>query len=278
MLVVFTPFLALRQALFHLEVFQLPRVMSNQASQARGGYGTFVSSNQARDPFLSGEEARIRGIQVIQWIENPSADNPPCPVSMNTLTYQQVQDESDGDMFRMINFMPGIRPDALIFPVGVEAPRNYIQRYVGFGDNTKYILFFAPGVIGLYDIVHEMGSPNPHPTDVALTLYSEEFGALDTLRCVFVYGVINTQTVAFLNRHIEARSIAQFGSPDMLEHYAYMYGTPEREGLVGVRIPRTVGYLVLGAFPRGSRRIARIEAYASPGPSYDIRFDIEPIQ
>ncbi|KAJ5724814.1 hypothetical protein N7493_006542 [Penicillium malachiteum] len=234
--------------------------------------------SQARDPILSDEEARIRGKQVIQWIENPSANDPPCPVSMNTLTYQQIQDQSHEGMFRLANFMPGVGSDALKFPVGVESPRTYIQRYVGFGDETHYILFFARGVIGLYDIKHPMGSSSPHPTDVALTLYSKEFGALDTLRYVFVYGVVNTQTVNFLNRHFEAQSIAQFGSPGILKHYSYMYGTPEYEVLLGVRIPRTVGYLVLGAFPRGERRIARIEAYASPGPSFNIRFDIEPIQ
>ncbi|KAJ5633531.1 hypothetical protein N7528_001373 [Penicillium herquei] len=235
-------------------------------------------ASETRDPFLSDDEARIRGKQVIQWIENPNANDPPCPVSINTLTYQQVQDQSHDGMFRLANFVPGVQSDALKFPVGVESPRSYIQRYVGFDDETYYSLFFARGVIGLFDVKHPIGSPNPHPTDVALAFYSKEFGALDNLRFVFVYGVVNTQTVNFLNRHFEAQSIAQFGSPGMLKQYAYMYGTPEYEGILGVRIPRTIGYLVLGAFPRGNCRITRIEAYVSPGPSYHIRFDIEPTQ
>ena len=253
---------------------------ATHASQGQCGCGASVGSNQARDPSLSDEEARLRGKQMIQWIEDPSANDPPCPVSLSTLTYQVVQDESHGDMFRLTDFMPGVRRDALKYPEGVESPRGYIQRYVAFGDETSYTLFFAQGVIGLYDIKHQLGSTSPHPTDVALTFYRQEFGALDTVRHIFVYGVINRQTVEFLNGHFEACSTARArsDSPDEPQHHAYMYGTSEYEALLGVRIPRTVGYLVLGAFPRGNYRIACIEAYASQRHSYDIRFDIEPIQ
>lgn len=231
----------------------------------------YLYDESARDSPLSIKNAHARGKQMIQWIETPTVNDPPCPISANTLTYQQVQQEGKG-LVRVENFLPCER---LIFPAGVQAPRNYIRYFVAFGDD-EYTFFFALGVIGLYAIARRAGSTGPHPTDIALTFYQNEFGELDTLRHVFASTVVNTQTTNFLDDDLEARSIARFGAQRMVHSHNYMRGTPEYEALLGLRIPRTMGYLVLGAFPRGTHRIACFDVLGS-GLSYDIRCDIKPI-
>ena len=224
-----------------------------------------------RDDPLPINNARGRGGQLIEWIENPTVNDPPCPITANTLTYQQVQQEGEV-LARLGNFLPSTAP---IFPAGVQVPSHYIRYYVTFGDD-EYTFFFAPGVIGLSALARKYRSTGPHPTDIALTIYQKEFGELHTLRHVFACGVVNRQTTHFLDEDLEERSMAQFGEREMVHSHTYMHGTPEYEALLGLRIPRTMGYLVLGAFPRGTRRIACFDV-ASLGLSYDIRCDIEPI-
>lgn len=248
---------------------QAQSIVANQSRRIRQGH-------VERDPGLSDEEASTRGKQVIQWMEDPNANDSPCPVTMNTLTYEQMQQESSM-MHRAQTLLPVDDLSTMNFPRGVEGPGDYIRHVVHFGRHDKHTLFIGQNVICLYDISRKPNSTHSHVTDVALTLYKQEFESLETLRHVFALTVINGQTLQFITKDFELRSNDHFGTPDMLQSYTYEYGSPEYEIFLGTRIPRTVAYLVLGAFPRGSRRIARIEVYASPMFGYDIRFDIEPI-
>ena len=248
---------------------QAQRLLRDKARRFEGG-------TKNRDPPLSDEVIYARGNQVIQWMEDPNANDPPCPVTVNTLTYEQMKQASTM-MHRDVNHQSVRDLAKMRFPEGVEGPRNYIHHAVCLGRTDKYKLFFAQGVICLSDIFRVPGSSHPNTADVALTLYKKEFGNVDTLRHIFAFTILNAQTLDFIVKHLEARSMAEFGSADKLQSYTFLHGTPEYEGLLGTRIARTAAYLVLGAFPRGERRIARIEVYPSPSFSFEIRFDIEPI-
>ncbi|KAJ5107646.1 hypothetical protein N7456_004321 [Penicillium angulare] len=93
------------------------------------------------------------------------------------------------------------------------------------------------------------------------TIYRHEYGTLDTLRHVLVQGVMNTQTVAALER-CTGKNEGLFDS--------FERGSPEYQELLGTRIGRMVAYLVLGAFPRGTRKISRISCERTLG--YNVRF------
>ncbi|KAJ5923406.1 hypothetical protein N7454_008651 [Penicillium verhagenii] len=64
--------------------------------------------------------------------------------------------------------------------------------------------------------------------------------------------------------------------------HAWEYGTPEYQALLGTRIGRIVGFLVLNGFEQGTRRIARIVTFHAKENDYEselslfIGFDIEP--
>ena len=210
---------------------------------------------------------------MVQWIEDPTANDPPCPVDVNTLTIHQVQ-AGCKELIRMANSSPEL-DEALKFPTGVPAPPSYI-RYVVDYDRGRYCMYFAEGVILLSDISRALGSSVPHASSVALALYQQEFGTLNTLRHVFVCTVVNNQTYDQIGHDFLMLSEAGEGQPEIGAH-TYLYDTPEYEVLLGTRIPRTVGYLVLGAFGRGDRRIARMYVYESSDFTWDLRCDIEPI-
>lgn len=228
---------------------------------------------QARDGWLTNAEARIRGRQMVQWIEDPTANDPPCPVSINTLTFQQIQ-ETCVDLNRVANSKPREDLHMIEFPVGVSAPSSYIMYSVHWA-RAHYTIYYAEGTIILSNIAHGQDSPTPHTTDVALALYQHEFGGLDSLRYVFVCTIVNVQTMNFITNALN--DLSEVEGPPEVRNHTYLYDTPEYEALLGVRLPRTAGYLVLAAFGRGERRIARMYVYASSDFTYDIRFDIEPI-
>lgn len=102
---------------------------------------------------------------------------------------------------------------------------------------------------------------------------------IDTLRHVFFENVQNLETAPFVRRalYTEENNLSwPRKSPQTWE-----YGTPEYDGLLGSRLGKIVGYLVLGAFPRGTRRITQIVTWAADPENHDrrlqIRFDIDDV-
>jgi hypothetical protein len=115
----------------------------------------------------------------------------------------------------------------------------------------------------------------PTASAVAQAFYERDFD-LNDLRCVFVNGIINKNTVGFIREHIyNPEDFNEFPGLDFAPQ-TWKYASPEYDGLLGTRIGKVVAYLVLGAFERGTRRISQIVTYSYEGISaVHMRFDIE---
>lgn len=224
---------------------------------------TFVE----RDPAMPRSWLRTRGCAIVRWLGNPS--EPDCPISPHSLTFEQVQKIAE------IDDSPSELMEELVLPDGF--PPTMIGTYIMV--DYEWVTFegmTGPSLLCLNDIEREKPADsaigeNPHISDVALAFYTRDY-AIESLRYVFVNGVVNHQTRKFVKSRM--RKVW----PPSTQPLKWEYGSQEYEEMLGTRIGRTVGYIVLSAFARGSRRIARILAWTDHLiDSLHFRFDIEPI-
>lgn len=109
----------------------------------------------------------------------------------------------------------------------------------------------------------------PRTSEISLAIYRRYF-PIEDLKYIFVTTVLNHQTDTYVRQCLYNHTpLSQHSQPGIWE-----YGTQEYEELLGTRIGRTVGYIMLGGFARGSRRITRILTWTN-GYSLDLRFDVE---
>ncbi|CAI7592911.1 unnamed protein product [Penicillium manginii] len=204
-------------------------------------------------PFPYGR-LQLHGQQRREWIENPQV--PGCPINPTTLTIQQLETEHH---YSLPPVLTTIDPDFAqqVLDLGLSADPVYWSLHMRTNDFTFH------GECG--------------PTQA---FYTRNF-EMNTLRHVFVQHIINEETAPFVKdllyseNNINRRGLSWPASVPQV----WDYGTPEYDGLIGSRIGKFVAYLVLSAFLRGTRRIARIETWASVTEIWDhrlhIRFDIE---
>lgn len=105
-------------------------------------------------------------------------------------------------------------------------------------------------------------------SEVVHSLYTHYY-PIDSLSHCLVFAIVNLNTVNFIER-----LYAKKGYPsncldgadwqEVEKVRVWEYGTPEYKGLLGTRIGGVVAALVLGAFPRGTKRIANIKTCFSP--------------
>lgn len=209
---------------------------------------------------------RARGARVTRWIDNPN--EPGCPISKNALAFEEIE-ETTSKFERNASVDIELAGHTLLLPPAAAPPERggYVYYTMRF-DRDSWSGFFAPGILVIQSMRRVIPG-NPHPSDIALTLYAKEQGRLDNLRYVFATTIINWQTKHFISQDL-------YSSWPGVEPRAWEYGTKEYEEIMGTRIGRTVAYLVLGGFERGTRRIVRIVTY-NKADELDIRFDIRPI-
>ncbi|KAJ5288897.1 hypothetical protein N7478_001927 [Penicillium angulare] len=105
----------------------------------------------------------------------------------------------------------------------------------------------------------------PHVGAVFNALYQHTEGSLDSLRHVYLAYVVNQQTHKLLKTY--GRGI-----------HLFVHGSPDYEAILGTRTGCMVASIILGGFPRGTRRITQIAGNDRTGEGYwDMRFDIEAI-
>jgi hypothetical protein len=213
-----------------------------------------------------------------QWIDNPEA--PGCPINPSTLTNQELvarnpyilppmleaMDEDFADPWLVGNL--GLTPGQVYWRLQIRA-----RDFFWFGDT-------GPGVIVLKSIFRNRRSNTYQLSAITQALYTRNF-EMDTLRYVFVQHVINEETAPFVKRALYTENTRPGLAWPKREPEIWDHNTPEYDGILGSRIGKVIAYLVLGAFPRGTRRITRIATWAANPQSYDnrlqIRFDIEPV-
>lgn len=220
-----------------------------------------------RDPAMPRSWLRTRGSAIVQWLDNPG--EPHCPIPPRSLTFQQVQRFADIEDCQGEIMMELILPN--------NSPPMTVGTYIMA--DFEWVIFegmTASGLLCLNDIEREKPADsaveeNPHISDIALALYTRDY-AIESLRHVFVKNVVNNQTLAFF------KAAARKFWPQNMQPVTWEYGSQQFEEMLGTRIGRTVGYIVLGAFARGSHRIARIMTWSNRDTrDVHFRFDIEPI-
>jgi hypothetical protein len=128
----------------------------------------------------------------------------------------------------------------------------------------------GPGVIFAEFCQRPVGSVHPHWSEIALAQYQRGYD-IDTLRYVYVVDCENTETLG----HMRDVLFPRLGySEDSREVLTWEYNTEGYKEIMGVAWGKAVGALVLGAWDRGTHRIARILTWQSKG-SWHMRFDIE---
>lgn len=239
---------------------------------------------QERDLPMPPGWLREQGSRVLRWIEN--AGEPACTIPRQTLTFQQIVQDAHVRVEEYVEFPPDLRELPQTFETASDEPlcTLFSARYL-YG---MWIGRTAPGVIIMENIIrHQPATDQPHCNELALAFYTRDY-PIESLKNVFVTGIQNLQTRGYLESHLykdflsqETKDWNSYSSETEASMHtrAWERDSEEFETLMGTRIGRTVGYLVLCGFPRGTRRIARIWIQLTYIWNYrfEFRFDIEPI-
>lgn len=135
-----------------------------------------------------------------------------------------------------------------------------------------YTLRTGPGVIFATDSFR----PNSaYWAQIAQAVYQDEH-PMEDLKYVFQCNIINPETMLFVQKSLYVAANGLGWPDDRLR--VWEEDTAEYQALLGMRLAKGVAYLVLGAFPRGTRRIARIVTWGGRYiPYIQMRFDIEKV-
>ena len=234
-----------------------------------------------RDRPAPPEWLRVRGRRILRWIENSS--EPHCPVSPHTITFEQVSQDVDVKVREGLEFPAGLReiPTEDLIRLGSCTSFSARYRQVFWSGMT------APKTLIIRNIsrCEKAEADQPHSSELALAFYQRD-QPLESLKYVFVTAISNAQTRHYLERQLyrgvwprDGQDLNRSEMQNLMETRIWERESNEFLSLMGTRIGRTVGYLVLGAFPRGTHRIARIHTSVMNLRRYqfEFRFEIEPI-
>lgn len=211
-----------------------------------------------------------RGQIVQNWLKYPFE---PCPIPQSTLTFQDL---SENPVYLIDEENDGPLPPAyeMNYPNDVGgADEKNSRRYILERDNPRqdWYGFTAPGVLFVENIKRQKTDPPRKDfsmSEVSMAIYNHRFDT-DTLRYVIFAHVTNQQTLFI------GRGLHDLYKPTT-DTQIWDYGSPEYQKLLGTRLGKLTAYMLLGAFDRGSRRIARVVTWTNPsfGTPW-VRFDIE---
>ncbi|KAJ5665713.1 uncharacterized protein N7477_008161 [Penicillium maclennaniae] len=216
-------------------------------------------------------EFQERGAQIRRWIDDPQEHN--CHISKSTLTWPQLAEMGYSLRESDTTTLGDLDPHRVDVPI----PGNVSRFYACSNGNSTCVWdgFAGEGAIALNTIKRQKGSPAPQISQITQAIYTRHH-AIDRLRYVFVRNVVNEETLDFVQHQLYTEAHGPKW-PHWVPR-AWKVGTPRYDALLGTRIGKVVGYLVLGAFDRGTRRIKQIYTWPSmSGSSVNFRFDIEVI-
>jgi hypothetical protein len=169
------------------------------------------------------------------------------------------------------------RQSSSVFETDFDIGGTYRHFSIRDWNTLTWIGYTGPGVIFLDNIAREKNANPLQIPEVSQALYEREF-SIDTLNHVFITQVINDETLDLLEGlYDDLVNPVDTSFPMMI----WPYGTPPFDALLGTALGKVVAVLVLGAFPRGTRRIVRIVTAWAPyrgGNLPDFRFDIETVR
>lgn len=226
------------------------------------------------DPSLPYGFYQARGRQRQELIDNPAI---PCPIQPCTVTYDELNDwipvgEKHGmpDRVQHSEVLDQARAR------GIEGP--WVQHSLSSRESTPggsegdwncWLSYIAPGNVFIVAMFRASGY---YHSQIAQVLYKRQH-PINTLNHVFVMDIVNVNTTDLLEYQFYPENGGRV--PPINDPHIFEYGTAEYEALLGTRTGAVVAYLVLGAFARGTRRIARIVIENPKGKCLLFRFDIE---
>ncbi|KAJ6095504.1 hypothetical protein N7486_006250 [Penicillium sp. IBT 16267x] len=128
------------------------------------------------------------------------------------------------------------------------------------------------------------GQDIPQMSDLTRIAYAH-WWPLESLRNIYFCSVEEESTKKLCRDQIYTGNglswVTYEGESEESTSHTWEYGTPEYQALLGTRIGRVVGFLVLSGFEQGTRRVSRIVTFHAKDNdslklSFFIRFDIEP--
>ncbi|KAJ5600541.1 hypothetical protein N7450_001608 [Penicillium hetheringtonii] len=211
-----------------------------------------------------------------KWMEDPN--EPGCPVTLTTLTFADLKqslgfsEPTPADLDRSLK----AQADQLGLPTWPSAYFNF--DHGAYSSVFTWIGQTGPGVISINEVFRIPTSDTPRIAYVTKAIYEYKY-PLSSLKHVFVMDIINKSTYHFFKKRLYTDDIGLAWPKlhDNAKDYpprTWESGTSEYEGLLGTQFGKVISYLVLCAYPRGTRRIARIVTRPIP-PC--MRFDIENI-
>ncbi|CAG8224189.1 unnamed protein product [Penicillium salamii] len=221
------------------------------------------------------------GSTYIEWMDNP--DHPGCPIQLSTMTFQEViWAKLKKDRYRAV--MPKFSPPSVdlvsdLAELGLPTGRVYrdvwLQRHGIARDGRPRFTEFAnktvEGAIVADAIFRFHGH---HWSEIALAQYRMDFD-INTLRHIYFHNVVNTQTYPYVRRVIYKLHEIPYNSTSMPT--VWHYRSRRFREIIGTRLGKSAASIVLGAWPRGTHRIERIQTWVSSLGDLNMRFDIEEI-
>lgn len=217
-------------------------------------------------------EFQQRGRKIQDWIDNPAAE---CHIKPNTLTYDQLNAwarvvETFHDRPEISNVMSAEGDEGPTIP-GPWTAHSFEHAVLAPDGTCKGVDSWESQVTaGIILILVTFRESGPYISQIAQACYERQY-PISTLKHVVVSDVINDNTLDFLTSSIFT------GVGSMMDSLpkTFTYGTAEYEAILGTRCGSVMGYLVLGAFERGTRRISRITIFCPKGAGIFLQFDIE---
>ncbi|KAJ5779353.1 hypothetical protein N7457_007073 [Penicillium paradoxum] len=214
-----------------------------------------------------------------QWMEGSTADN--CPVLPATLRLKDLLKSRDLEVDLELHPYLPVQIEDHFNELETSGPRGgawdkiCIQEIDPQRDPEKPGIHMwegqvAPGILMIEEIKRTHG---PYTSEISHAVYTHYF-PIETLRYIYLLDICNKDTKDFVTKELYSKPNGLHWPDETIREWED--GTPEFEALLGTQLGRTVGYMLLGAFPRGARRIARIRTYYAY-EALQMRFEVEDV-
>ncbi|CAG7917907.1 unnamed protein product [Penicillium olsonii] len=224
------------------------------------------------------DKFRRDGEALVEWLDNPEA--PGCPVQLSTLSFQDlIWAKLKKDRYQVVMRSWSQPPrghmndlSQLGLPVAAVYRSVWLRRHgLDGGGHRRFSEFSNMTVEGaiIGEAIFRYHGYNW--SDIALAQYKMDFN-IDTLKHIYFAGVVNVQTYPYVRDVIYNENDLPFKSTSI--PCVWHYASRRYREIMGTRIGKSAACLVLGAWPRGTHRIERIQTWVSGGDALEIRFDI----
>lgn len=254
-----------------------------------------IAAMSLEDPYRAdlsqlGLQYRQRGAELQAWIADPTA--PGCNVQQKIQSWETLLGDDirrwdrnttqttnleliDGQMPIQRGWVSPPLEVGNVHKIGLShnnVYRQIIWQPMGTGPYGVQVMNIwrqdtGLGAIFARDILRQHGA---HWGEVCQAQYTID-NPIETLKYVFVINCVNDQTWPYV-MDLYYRKKLSYDDP-LLPAVIWQWDSPEYQEILGTTIGRGVARLVLGSFPRGTRRIDRIQTWVHNG-QLQLRFDI----